>query len=219
MVSISSSPKSKKFFTRSLITSHTLAFSLPLPSLGRHGKPKKKYLYCNSNVSELHWYAERKPVATSLNAQNANAVLVSEVDEDGSRSILISDIISIRLGTELDPASSEEDIKEAAANGTVNSILLLQVAKEKQRLLNSSTTISGIAGGLFSNMLKQKESGLLYGSSILRRHCKSEEMKLSFSLVLRDRLVLYILDYFLHLMISTSERSIFNALIRKTTTC
>jgi hypothetical protein len=151
--------------------------------VGRHGKPKRKILTCNKGVTELHWHSEHRDRGGHDD----------DNDNDNSRLIKISNIIGLRLGTEIDPTTSPAALEAASASGALHPSILFKVVKEKERLEREEAASGGThhqpqkSGKFFGSIFEKKETGLLYGSVTLRRNCKAEELPLCFSLILPNR--------------------------------
>eukprot|EP01039_Chlorochromonas_danica_P003720 gene3720-4069_t len=135
---------------------------------GRKGQPKKKVLKCDPEVSRLYWVSEKE----------------AEDPLEDNKHIEINQIRSIRVGTDIDPATSEEALKQAAANGTISERKLLKTVQQKEKL---GPKTSPKNKGLFSSFFSTKEEGILYGTAALRRTCKPEHMALCISFILPDR--------------------------------
>jgi hypothetical protein len=90
---------------------------------------------------------------------------------DHYKKIPISEIDGIRLGNEIDPITPAETIARFNAEQTEG--------KEVEKLMKRRSTMSKFLGS--------SKDEVLFGTAILRRTCKPEDMHLSFSLLMQDR--------------------------------
>ncbi len=112
---------------------------------GKSNKPKKKILKCDALVTSLILYPDLGD---------------GKVDFSAGAAMNISDIISIRLGSEIDPESVDAD------------------GKPKQRR-------QSLMSGWFSKV--SDSDGFLYGTANLRRNVKGDEMAWCLAIFLKDR--------------------------------
>jgi hypothetical protein len=176
-VDMITTPAVKKSIARSLLYS-ALKNGMTVIKHGRQGKPKKRILTCDPNVTVLFWLAENEE-------NDVDSVLEA-------KSFNLSDVIEIREGTDIDPETSSTALTAAAANGIISPDKLMELVKAKEELKNASDTpTKKTAGGkqnLFESIFGSKEKeGILLGTSTLRKNCKAEDFKLCFSLILPDR--------------------------------
>jgi hypothetical protein len=175
-VDMITTPAVKKSIARSLLYS-ALKSGMIVIKHGRQGKPKKRILTCDPNVTVLFWLAENEDKD------------VESVRE--AKSISLSDVVEIREGIDIDPETSSGALTAAAANGNISADKLMELVKAKEELKNTDTPTKKTAGGkqnLFESIFGAKEKdGILLGTSTLRKNCKPEDFKLSFSLILSDR--------------------------------
>jgi hypothetical protein len=112
---------------------------------GRQGAPKVRKLRCNRQATELFIQAD-----------------------DHRKTVKLSEVESIRLGTEVDiEKSSNKPVRDDASDSGV--------VKKPSMLKRASMSF------------RMQESGILYGTATLRRTCKTEDMKLCISLIMPDR--------------------------------
>ena len=139
---------------------------------GRQGKPKRKLLFCNPQVTVLMWKAE------TLDDEETKDV----------RFINISDIKSIRLGKDIDPTTSDAVLEAAVGAGqiTQSEVYAVRDARKKEGYdeKHPHKQSSNFFAGFFGS--KEKDT-VLFGTSILRRSCKPDEMKMCISFSLEDR--------------------------------
>ncbi len=122
-----------------------------LQPIGRQGAPKQRTLTCDDEVTEL----------------------IVQVTDSHFKKCILSEVESIRLGTDIDPATPPEAIERMKAEIAGNN-----GSKLKRR---ASTRMSILGGqGADSN-------GVLFGTPILRRTCKAEDMSMCISLILPNR--------------------------------
>lgn len=129
-----------------------LSVGMPFIKHGRQGKPKKKILKCDALVTTLLWFPDNQ-----------------QDNFSESKGLRISDIQSVRLGTDIDPETSEEALKAAGLSSPGKE----PVSKGKK----------SVFGSLFSG----DKNKIMYGTSVLRKSCSPEEMSLCLSLILPDR--------------------------------
>jgi hypothetical protein len=150
-----------------------------LSPLGRQGKPKRRILTCDPEVTLLFWV----PDSTAPND--------AESYKEG-RSINLEEVLEIREGVEIDPETSSAALTAAAATGTISPDKLMELVKAKEELKNVDRKPAQ-SSNLFESIFGHKEKdGILLGTSNLRRYCKPEDFGLSFSLILPDRYVIFI---------------------------
>lgn len=106
-----------------------------------------------------------------------------------TKSINIDDVLELREGTDIDPETSPSALTAAAANGSIKPEKLLEIARAKEELRSTDRkSHPSQSSNLFESIFGTKEKdGILLGTANLRRHCKAEDYKLSFSLILPDR--------------------------------
>ena len=141
-------------------------------SIGRQGKPKRKKIFCDPHISVLMWQSEY------------------EEEEEGKdvRYINISDIRSVRLGTEIDPFTSENALQVAVDHGEIELTEVDKLYEEKKMLDKNDKCFQKPSGGFLSGLFTGKDKDtILYGTPNLRRTCKPEEMRYCVSLILEDR--------------------------------
>lgn len=113
--------------------------------------------------------------------------------ERETRFINISDIKDIRLGTDIDPITSDSALQSAYEHGEIqrSDMDMVKEARQREGINNIPTDKSFYArktGGFLSSFFVSKEKDVvLYGTPTLRRSCKEEDMKMCISLILEDR--------------------------------
>ena len=154
------------------LLSHALGRGVSVKKFGRQGKPKRKRLFCNPQVTVLMWQAE---------------TVEDEEETKDVRFINISDIKSIRLGTEIDPITTETALQHALEFGEIHQsdYITVQEIKQKEGIVDKPGQKGGFLSSFF--MGGKEKDVVLYGTAILRRSCKPEEMKLCISFILEDR--------------------------------
>lgn len=137
---------------------------------GRQGNPKKKILKCDPQVTRLYWLSEKE----------------AQDPLDDSKFIEVSKIQEIRVGTDIDPATPEEALQQAAADGSLSTNKLMKIAQLKESLgmVKPAAKPKGMFGGLFGGGARDE---ILYGTAALRRTCKPEHLPLCISLIMPDR--------------------------------
>jgi hypothetical protein len=113
---------------------------------GRQGAPKQRLLRCNRQATELFIQAD-----------------------DHRKTLKLSEVETIRLGTEVDPITSPEALKSVNDASS-------DVGKRPKVIRRASLSFRGI-----------NDSTVYYGTAILRRTCKSDDMKLCLSLIMPER--------------------------------
>jgi hypothetical protein len=163
----------KKSIARNLLYS-ALKGGMSVIKHGRQGKPKRRILTCDSNVTLLFWLPETSQTND-----------VEQLKE--GKSINISDVLDIREGVEIDPETSSAALTAAAATGTISPDKLMDLVKAKEELKSLDRKPSQ-KPNIFETIFGSKEKdGILLGTFTLRKNCKADEFKLCFSLILPDR--------------------------------
>jgi hypothetical protein len=90
---------------------------------------------------------------------------------------ILSEVESIRLGTDIDPATPPGAIEKMKADIAGN-----PGAPHRSLTRKASTRMSILGGGQTAD-----PNGVLFGTAILRRTCKYEDMSMCISLILPNR--------------------------------
>jgi hypothetical protein len=163
----------KKSIARNLLYS-ALKGGMSVIKHGRQGKPKRRILTCDPNVTILFWLPET--------GQTNDVEQLKE-----GKSINISDVLDIREGVEIDPETSSAALTAAAATGTISPDKLMDLVKAKEELKALDRKPSQ-KPNIFETIFGSKEKdGILLGTFTLRKNCKADEFQLCFSLILPDR--------------------------------
>lgn len=141
---------------------HHLIFTF---SLGRHGKPKRKILTCDPSVSILFWLPEESNSTSSKKA----------------KFIKTKDIKGIRLGTDIDPTTSLTALERAKRDGRYEKEKVKDAIGLKTKMHTNSDQ-----EGFFSKLFGHHDS-ILFGTHVLRKNCKPEDLPLCISLILDKR--------------------------------
>ncbi len=99
---------------------------------------------------------------------------IVQATETHYKKVLFNEIEDVRLGSEVDPASPPEAIAKYNA----------------EKAAGTATATAGKANRRSSirmSMLGGDKETVLFGTAILRRTCKPEDMRLSISLISKDR--------------------------------
>lgn len=117
---------------------------------GRQGAPKARLLQCNEQATELFIQAE-----------------------DRRKTVTLSDVESIRLGTDVDPVTSAEALRalQEDTSGEASN-----KGKRMTLIRRASYTLRGKA-----------DDSLYFGTATLRRTCKTDDMRFCLSLIMADR--------------------------------
>lgn len=113
---------------------------------GRQGAPKQRLLRCNRQATELFIQAD-----------------------DHRKTLKLTDVESIRLGTEIDPVTSPDAIR--SMNETSS-----DAGKRPSVMRRASMSLRGL-----------NDSTIYYGTPTLRRTCKFDDMRFCVSLIMPDR--------------------------------
>jgi hypothetical protein len=124
---------------------------------GRQGAPKTRILTCDDDVTALIIQAS-----------------------DHYKKIPLQEVEAIRLGTDVDPATPADALARlnAAETASVDQSVTGNHPAEAKMKRHSSLRFLGGGGD------KDK---VLYGTSILRRTCKPDDMHLCISLIMENR--------------------------------
>jgi hypothetical protein len=159
----------------SLTHTHTLSLSLSL------------YLsicFCGSHSMWLFCCLGRQgaPKHRVLTCDDEVTELIVQASDSHYKKCSLSEVEAIRLGTDVDPATPKE--------------VLARVAAESQGLASPpSRTVSRRATSRMSILggSSVENDGMLFGTAILRRTCKKDDMAMCISLILPDRYVTFLL--------------------------
>jgi hypothetical protein len=113
---------------------------------GRQGAPKQRLLRCNRQATELFIQAD-----------------------DHRKTLKLTEVESIRLGTEIDPVTSPDAIR--SMNETSS-----DAGKRPSVMRRASMSLRGL-----------NDSTIYYGTPTLRRTCKFDDMRFCVSLIMPDR--------------------------------
>lgn len=93
------------------------------------------------------------------------------------KGIKMSEIVDIRLGTEVDPSSIDSQLPPPPGSKNSGSVLGVKLFQKTSNAFSS----------FFTKGDNSSSHDSMYGTAVLRRNCTAGELALSFSLVLNDR--------------------------------
>lgn len=159
-VDMLNAPKVKTSIARGLLLD-LLVNGVPILKHPRQGKPKRKVLTCDPQVSSLVWYPDRE----------GNMVVDDPSEGKGVKLTEISDI-HFGIEPEHDVQALSVATSDVRANGSRKNFFKKTVNALFSKGTEPGTPTEGTPGPV----------------SVLHRNCTPEELSLSFSLVLQDRL-------------------------------
>lgn len=128
-------------------------------------------LYCDSEVKKLFWEK-----------------IGNDYSSD-SKFIHIKDIIEVRAGIDIDPQSPLKVLETAAVKHNIPQAQDLYNKKKNTIQEPSNKSLFSTLVGL-NHHQQQEKDGLLYGTPILRRTCKTEDLSKCFSLITSERYII-----------------------------
>jgi hypothetical protein len=147
-------------------------------AVGRQGAPRKRMLFCDPSTTTLFW-------ASDDTKSGGMPTL------DPSKAIRLSDVLEVRAGTDLDPETSTADLNFAAKAGVQSAISLLQKIEhdlKAGKTIKSPDKKKTLVDSFFGSG-KEKNTGLLYATAILRKKAKLDDLPLCISLITEERFV------------------------------
>ncbi len=134
-------------------------------------------IFFASHQSCYHQGRQGAPKHRMLTCDDDVSELIVQASDSHYKKCVLSEVEAIRLGTDVDPATPKEVIERFRAENNGSNPT---PARTMNRRASSRMSILGGVG--------IDTDGILYGTAILRRTCKKDDMSMCISLILPNRL-------------------------------